>query len=178
MADLTEAISSLATITNTQPLTAEAALAWGRIADCYYAMGSYDAEKFADAISNYSAVVENPCALPDTRSEARFKIGDAMEKQAQQKTGAEQAELLKAAFSQYLSAFYQGLQDMNSPSPADRPSPFWIEESGMAAGKLAETLPDWPAALRIYSQLKTLLPVMANTCDRKIAKAIEHGASP
>jgi hypothetical protein len=47
----------------------------------------------------------------------------------------------------------------------------------MAAGRLAESLQDWQSALCIYSQLKALLPVMAPACDKKIAKAIENGAS-
>lgn len=167
-ADLHEAIRSLATITNNLPgVTSQAAQALGMIGNCYLNLGDY-----SNAIVTYRSVVEAPDALPEARSQARFGIGLAMEKQAGLKTGAEQTELLKAAFSKYVDAFYQSLND-----PV-KPSPFWIEKSGMAAGQLAESLQDWQSALCIYSQLKTLLPVMAPTCDRKIAKAINNGASP
>jgi len=171
VADLREAMGSLATITNQLPGTWQAAQASGRIGDCYLQLGANDPNQFTNAIAAYRAVLDNPAALSDAKGQARFGIGLAMEKQAGQKKGAEQTELLKAAFSQYLDALYQGLHDSGQPSP------FWIQKSALAAGQLAETLQEWQSALCIYYQLKTLLPVMAPKCDQKIAKAIENGAS-
>lgn len=171
VADLHEAMGSLATITNQLPGTWQAAQAAGRIGDCYLQLGANDPGQFTNAIAAFRAVLNNPAALSDAKSQARFEIGLAIEKQAGQKKGAEQTELLKAAFSQYLDALYQGLHDPG------RPSPFWTQKSAMAAGQLAETLQQWQSALCIYYQLKTLLPVMAPKCDQKIAKAIENGAS-
>jgi outer membrane protein assembly factor BamD (BamD/ComL family) len=171
IADLKEAIRSLTTITDTQPDTSEAALAWGEIGNCFFQWGASDAGQYTNALPAYRAVIENRAALSETRGEARFQIGDTLEKQAGQKTGAEQTELLKAALSQYLDAFYQSLHD------PDKPSPVWIEKSALAAGQLAESMQEWQPALCIYNELKTLLPVMAPQCDIKIAKAIEHGAS-
>jgi TolA-binding protein len=170
-ADLHEAMISLASITNYLPGTAQAALASGRIGDCCLQLGASDPGQFTNAIAAYRAILDNPAASSDAKGQARCGIGLAIEKQAGQKKGAEQTELLKAAFSQYLDAFYQGLHDPG------RPSPFWIEKSGQAAALLAETLQEWQSSLCINYELKTLLPVMAPTCDRKIAKAIEHGAS-
>jgi TolA-binding protein len=171
IADFAEAIRSLTTITNTQPVTPEGARAWARIGDCYFLMGAHDPEKFADAITNYRAAVDNPAVLSDDRSQARFGIGQSIEKQAGLKRDAEQIDLLKAALRQYVDAFFQSLHDPGKPSP------YWIEKSGLAAGQLAESLQDWQSALCIYSQLKTLLPVMAPQCDNKIENAIGNGAS-
>src|SRR5262249_43379406 len=83
-ADLREAIGSLATITNKLPGTSQAAQASGRIGDCYYDWGSWDASQYTNATNAYYAVLENTNALPEARSEARFQIACTIEKQAGQ----------------------------------------------------------------------------------------------
>lgn len=171
-ADLNEAIQSLATITDNGPHTWQAAQASGKIGDCYFQLGSRYPDHYFDASNAYRSVLENPAALSDAKNEARFALGMVAEKQAALKSGADQTALLKQAFSLYLDAFYQGLHDPTKPSP------FWTEKSGKAAGDLAESLQDWPAVKRIYEELKNLLPVLGPICDTKIEKAVEHGALP
>lgn len=169
-ADLSEAIRSLGTITNAQPNTWQAAQALGRIGDCYFDWGTRDPDQYTNAAAAYRAVFEAPYARRDAKDEARFKLGAVLEKQAAQKTGNDQTSLLKEALRQYVDAFYQGLHD-----PAGF-SPWWTEKSGMQAAELAESLQEWQSAFCLYDKLKTLLPVKAPDCDKKMDKAREHGA--
>lgn len=164
-ADLRYAIGSLGTITNQQPNTWQAAQALGRIGDCYFNLG-----QFTNAAAVYRAVAEAPYARGEAKDEARFKVGEVLEKQAAQKTGDEQIVLLKDALRQYVDAFYQGLHD-----PAGF-SPIWTKKSGKKAAELAESLQEWQSAYCLYDKLKTLLPVLAPDCDKKMDKAREHGA--
>jgi TolA-binding protein len=170
IADLNDAIQSLQTILQpaAQADTPEAALARGRIGDCYFALGATDPDQYTNAALYYRKVFESPGANSAARNEARFKLGATIEKQAALKTGAEQTALLKQALDQFVDVFYQGLND------PERPSPLWTKKSGMEAAQLAEALQKWPVAIKIYQQLKDLLPVLAPSCDRKIAKAREH----
>ncbi len=171
--DLNAAIGSLRTVVVTQSNTPAAALAWGRMADCYFNLGSSDPSQFTNAAAYYRKVFEAPFASGAARNEARFKLGDTLEKQAAQKTGAEQTAALNLALDQYVDAFYQGLHD------PEKPSPLWTKKSGLAAAQLAETLQKWQLEINLYKELKDLIPVLAPVCERKIAKVVgEHGAQP
>ena len=172
VADLKEAIRSLATITNTEPNTWQAAQALGKIGDCYFDWGTRDPGLYTNAFIVYSNLAEAPYARNDARQEARFQLGDVVEKQAAQKTGEAQTSLLKNALSLYVDAFYQGLHDSAGFSP------FWTKKSGRKAAELAESLQEWQSAFCLYDKLKTLLPVLAPDCDKKMDKAREHGAKP
>lgn len=170
-ADLTTAIESLKTVTNTVPGSWQAAQALGKIGDCYFELGARDPDQYAKASEAYRAVLKIPAALADAKYEARYNLGVVIERQAAQKSGDDKTALLKEALGQFCDAFYQSLHD-----PA-KPSPFWTERSGREAGQLAESLQEWQSAYCIYYQLKTLLPVLGPDCDRKMARAGEHGAT-
>ncbi len=171
-ANLNNAISSLQTIVDVESNTPAAALAMGRIADCYFEWGSVDPEKYSYAATNYQRVAEAPYASDAAKDQARFGRGAVLEKQAARKTGDEQTALLKQALAQYVDAFYQGLHE------TEKPSPLWTKKAGLKAGELAESLQEWQSAYCVYKQLKDLLPVMAATCDKKMEKASSHGATP
>jgi TolA-binding protein len=167
-ADLTEAIRSLTTIVQNRSNSVEAAQALGRIGDCYFNMAAKDPNLYANAITNYTRVINAPAAGSVARNEARFQLANILEKQAALKTGEEQTALLIRALSQYADAFYQSVRD------PDGPSLFWTKKSGLAAGQLAESLGRWDDAKELYQELKQLLPVLAPMCDKKISKASEH----
>lgn len=171
-ADLNEAIQSLKTILQSQPGTWEAAQAWGKIGDCYFNLGATDPGQFTNAEYAYGMVADAAAARSSARNEARFNLAMTTEKQAALKTGDEQTALLKRALDQYVDAFYKGLNDPEGASP------FWAKKAGLQAAQLAESLQQWQVALKLYERLKELLPVLAPTCEKKIAKAIEHGAQP
>jgi TolA-binding protein len=167
-AELQYAINSLQTIVQARSNRWEAAQAWGRIGDCYFNMGAKEPNQYANAISNYTRVINAPAAISEARNQARFKLAATIEKQAALKSGYEQTTLLRQALSQYSDAFYQNLHDPEGPST------FWVKKSGLAAGQVAESLQRWDDAKNIYDNLKKLLPVLAPTCDKKISKANEH----
>src|SRR6185437_586506 len=171
-ADLNEAIGVLKTIPQKEPGTWQAAQAWGRIGDCYFALGAKDPVQYTNAANAYLTVIDSPAAMPDARSEARFKLGTTMENQAALKTGDEQTELLKQALDQYVDTFFKGLND------SSRPSPLWTKKSGMAAAQLAESLQKWQVAYNLYKQLKELLPVQATICQKKMDKLLPHVKNP
>lgn len=162
--DLNDAIRTLQTIPQAQSNTWEAAQAWGRIADCYYNLGATDPNQFTNAARYYRKVFESPHALKTAVDEARFKLGDTIEKEAAQQTGTNQTALLKMALNQYVNAFYEGLHD------TEQPSPFWTKKSGLAAAQLAESLQEWQSAYDVYKQLEQLLPVLAPSCERRMAR--------
>jgi hypothetical protein len=171
--DLNDAIQSLRTVVLTQSNTPAAALAWGRMGDCFFALGSSDPNQYTNAAAYYRKVFEAPFASGDARNEARFKLGATLEKQAALKTGTEQTEALNKALDQYVDAFYQGL------NASEKPSPLWTKKSGLAAAQLAETLQKWQLEINLYKELKNLIPVLAPVCEKKIAKVVgEHGGQP
>lgn len=167
-ADLNYAIGSLQLIIQTQSNSWQAAQAWGMVGNCYFDLGAKDPNQYSNAANAYRKVIDAPAATGAARYEARFKLGATIEKQAALAAGEDQIAQLKLALTQYVDAFYQGLHD------ADKPSPFWTKKSGMAAGQLAEELQQWQVAIEIYQQLKVLVPVLAQSCDKKIVKAREH----
>jgi TolA-binding protein len=168
---LDAAIQSLKTIPQTQSNSWAAAQAWGKIGDCHFDWGSIDSSHYADAAAAYRTVVDYPQATSAAKNEARFMLGEVLKKQAELKTGDEQTALLKQALDQYVDAFYQGWRD------PEKPAPLWTKKAGLAAAQLAESLQQWQSVYCVYAQLKTLLPVMAPVCDKKMDKAMDHGAN-
>jgi tetratricopeptide (TPR) repeat protein len=171
-ADLNDAIQSLKTIPQAQGDTAEAAQAWGRIGDCYFALGAKDPSQYTNAVAAYQKVIDSTAASSAARSEARFKLGTTIENEAALKTGGEQTALLKKALDQFVDTFYQGLHDPGGPSP------LWTKKSGMEAGQLAESLQRWDLAYKIYDELKELLPVLAPACQKKMDKLLPLVKNP
>ena len=166
--DLGQAIGSLQIAVQSSSNSWEAAQAWGRIGDCYFELAAKDPSNLTNATNAYINVIEAPAARRGAKDEARFKLAATIEKQATLKTGDEQNSLLKEAWRQYVTVFDNA---QNDPEGA---SALWVKKSGMEAGRLAESLQEWKAAIRIYGQLKDLLPGMASIFDKKIAKASEH----
>ena len=160
------------TIPQSQSNSLAAAQAWGKIGDCYVAWGAIEPDQYTNAAPYYRKVLGARGASGAAKSEARFNLGAVLEKQAALKSGDEQTDLLKQAWNAYVDAFYQDLRD------PDKASPLWTKKAAMQAGQLAETLQEWQSAYCMYSQVKTLLPVMTPVCEKKMQKAFEHGASP
>jgi tetratricopeptide (TPR) repeat protein len=174
VADLIEAIKSLRIILQSQGTNQTAALAWGKIGDCYYEWGGLSAEtsdQYTNAAAEYRKVFEVVASTSAARSQARFKLGAVIEKQAALKSGDEQAALFRQALEEYVNVFFG--KDLRGE---EKPDPFWTKKAGMEAGRLAESLQDWQSAYCIYKKLKDLLPALAATCEKKMEKAVEHGA--
>jgi len=174
-ADLISAINSLQLVVQNSSNSWQAAQAWGRIGDCYFQLGTKDPSNLTNAVNAYRNVIDSPASRSTAIYEARFNLAKTMERQAAQKIGDDQTDLLKQALHQYvtvltenITAFEEGRLDPESSSA------LWARKSGTEAGRLAESLQQWKDALNIYTQLKQLLPGMAPIFEKKIAKVNEH----
>jgi TolA-binding protein len=166
--DLNSAIGSLQLVVQSSSNSWQAAQAWGKIGDCYFELGTKDPAKLNDATNAYLNVINAPAARGAAKNEARFNLAATIERQAALKTGDEQSDLLKEAMRQYVTVFNEAQVD------PDGPSALWVKKSGVEAGRLAESLQEWKVAIKIYTELKGLLPGIAPMFDKKIAKASEH----
>jgi len=168
-ANLEEAIRVFNKVLEINPTNAAAARAWGEIGNCYLQLAARDPNQYTNAAAAYHRVVESPGADVAARSQALVGLGVVAEKLAERATGAEQAALLKTALDRYLDVFYE--THLRASEQADL---FWLKRAGLDAARLAETLQDWPHALRIYERLQTLLPPLKPSLNRKIEKVRER----
>jgi len=54
---------------------------------------------------------------------------------------------------------------------------FWVKKAGLQAASVAETLGEWPQAVKIYRRLEELLPPLRDSLEKKIANAQADVAS-
>jgi TolA-binding protein len=167
LADYEQAIRVYTTICETYSTNRLAALAWGQKANCrlQWAQISQD---YGPAILDFQEVLKHPGADATARGIAKVGLAVVLEKQAQQKSGAEQTALLRQALDNYTDVFHGViLRD------GERPSLFWIKKAGLKAADLAEALKEWSIALNICKQLEELLPQLRASLDKRITNAQE-----
>lgn len=150
------------------PTNPVAVLALGEKASCLL-QWARTAPQFDAAALEFNKVLTNRLADATVRGIARVGLGVLLEKQAQQKTGADQQNFLRRAQDSYLDAFYYE-KDLRE---GERPDPFWVQKAGLEAARMAETLQDWPQAIKIYERLLQLLPPVRPALEKKLAKAQE-----
>ncbi|HTV75428.1 MAG TPA: hypothetical protein VMD57_00400, partial [Candidatus Baltobacteraceae bacterium] len=134
------------------------------IGKCDLQLGNYDA-----ATNAYAQVFNSPNAGISARSEAQIGFGIALEKMAAQATGTNQAALLQFALQNYSDVLYG-----NNLRNGEQADSFWMEKAGLQAAGLAETLGEWPLAVKIYQRLEGLLPQLKDPLEKKIAAAQTH----
>jgi len=181
-ADLNEAIGVFKTILQSGT-NHDTAPALGRIGECYLQMAAADPAKYDDAIGYYQQVLASPPADLAARSLAKFDLGVVAEKQAEQKTGADQTALLRQALDDYLDVFYD--QDLRESKK--NTALYWTERAGWEAGRMierlaqadfeagraAEALREWNQAAEVYEKLGQWFPPLRMTADAKIGKLRE-----
>lgn len=168
-ANLEQAIRIFRKVHELNPTNAVAARAWGEIGNCHLQLAAQDAQSYAEAAKAYQAALELPAADIATRSQARVGLGAVYEKLAERQTGDERAARLRQALDAYLDVFYE--KDLR---PGERSVPHWVQRAGLDAARVAETLQDWPHAIRIYERLQALLPPLKPSLDKRIARAAEQ----
>jgi hypothetical protein len=89
---------------------------------------------------------------------------------ADNRTPAERAELLKAAFEHYFRILIG--HNLESTEKSD---PVWVEKAGFAAARLKEAQGEWQIALNIYQRLWEIdgLSALRPRLQDKIGKARE-----
>jgi TolA-binding protein len=140
------------------------ALAWGEIGDCDLQLAAYDA-----ATNAYTQVIASPFANISARSQAQIGLGIALEKKAAQVEGSDQKALLELAKNNYVDVLFT--KNLRDDETADL---FWVKKAGLQAATAAETLGEWEQAADIYTELKTWLPQLSDSLDKKIAEANTH----
>ncbi len=167
LADYEEAIRVFSKICESFPTNQLAARAWGEKANCLlqWARSSRDFEPAAKA---FQEVLAAAGADVTARSMAKVGLAVVLEKQAQQKTGAEQSALLESALDHYVDVFY-GKTVLRGDD--DQPDLFWTKKAGLEAGRLAEALQRWSQALSVYQRLTNLLPSVSATLESRIQNA-------
>jgi TolA-binding protein len=166
-ADYEEAIKVFRTLCESSHTNAEVDLAWGRLASCYYQWAQIPGEKdsLTNAMDAFKKVIGSPRANQTARSIAKVGLGLVFEAQADGKTGEQQTTLFKQALTSYVEVFYD---------ESGKPDIYWIKESGLNAGRMAEKLGMWPQAIHVYERLKEMLPPLSAFFDTRIRKAQEH----
>lgn len=169
VADYEQAIGVFNTIAESFATNEIAVLAIGQKASCLLQWANAS-QQYEPALKEFQKLTNSPLANVTVRSIARVGMGTVLEKQAQQKPGAERAALLAAALNCYLDVFFFEKEVREG----ERPDPFWVKRAGWEAARLAEQTQNWNQALRVYERLRDLLPALRGSLDRKIAKASEQ----
>jgi TolA-binding protein len=166
-----EAIRVFQHICENYPTNKYVVLAWGQKANCYlqWAQISRQLEGDTNVMFGFTQVLQSPVADVSARSIASIGMAVFLEKQAQQKSGAEQTALLERAFNHYLDVF-----DGTILRAEEKPDVFWVKKAGLEAGRLAEVLQKWLPAKRIYERLRDVLPVYRARLDKNILRVQEH----
>lgn len=167
--DYREAVNAFNKIYVTFPTNPIAVLALGEKASCLL-QWAQTLPQYEAAAQEFQKVLTNQLASPTARAISRVGLAVVQEKQAQQKTGDERTNLLKAAQTNYLDVFYFS-KDLK---PEEKPDLFWVKKAGLEAARLMESLGDWSQALGIYERLGSLVPALRPTLEKKAGRAKEN----
>jgi TolA-binding protein len=168
-ADYEQAIGVFNKITESYPTNELAVLATGEKANCLLQWAKAT-QQYEPALAEFAKITNSPLANATVRSIARVGMGVVLEKQAEQKTGAEQSNLLRSALDLYLDVLYFD-KDLRE---GEKPDPFWVKKAGLEAARLTESRQEWTQSIKIYERLRELMPALGPTLDKKAAKAAEQ----
>ena len=164
-----EAINAYSRIVQKYPTNALVPRALGNIGKCHFQLAVQEPKRYDSALESFRKVLEHPAAEVETRSQAEVGIGMVFEKQAQLKTGPEQAPFLKQALDHYLNVFYG--KNLKGNENAD---PFWRKEAGLYAAALAETQQQWSQAAKLYRDLIKEFPPLKVSLEKRLKAAADH----
>jgi hypothetical protein len=156
-----------------QPITDEfrsnriAALAWGRMGDCYRLLAAGDPAKFQKAIDAYQRVMNSPLAGISARSMAECGLAMTLESMARSRPKGTQLDGKLEALGHYLNVAEGKNRRDNETTDA-----YWVKEAGKAAGLLDEDLGEWDKAAALYDYLAEDLPSWKSYWDKKRIEAV------
>jgi len=163
------AIIAFGKIPQNYPTNRLVPLAWGKIGDCYFQLAAQDTNQYRNASQFYNRVLDSKQATWASRCQAEIGLGLIDEKLAQLRPGPEQAALLTSAQDHYANVLYE-----KTRRPSEPRDPFWLEEAGLKAARLAELGHRWQEAASLYSRLKELLPALGPMLDAKRDAALQQ----
>jgi TolA-binding protein len=162
-----DALNAFDEICRLYPSNKLAVLALGAKANCRLQWAQSSTNSFADlnsASNAFQEVIDSPLADFTAWSIAKFGQTVVFEKQAEQKSGAEQVALYQAALTNCIEIFYHEKKATD---------PFWVQKAGLKAAALAERLQQWPQAINVYRNLQEWLPPLRNRFELRIRQAQE-----
>lgn len=137
-------------------------LARGRRGDCEFTLAHEDKARFADALSDYRAVLDSPSADRDLKWQAEFKIGRCFEKQG--KTAE--------ALDRYLAVVYAFLGERQRGQHGD---PLWFTRAAFNAAEIQEKSGDWRKAVQVYQRVvEAGVPAAQEALQRLQRIRLEH----
>jgi outer membrane protein assembly factor BamD (BamD/ComL family) len=157
-----EAINAFSKVTERFPTNEFAPLAWGRIGECHFQLASADPKRYDSALNALRHVLESP-AEASVRSQAEWKLGVVVERQAQLKPPPERAALEDLALDHYLRVVYG-----KNLRAGEQPDPYWVKRAGLSAAELAETRKKWDVALGLIRRLMTDIPTLRPRLEKKL----------
>ena len=160
-----EAIVIFNEIADGYPTNRIAPLARGRLGDCYHRLGVSEPAQYQFAINAYEKVITNDLADISARSAAAFGVARTLEDMARL-PAADQGPLLRQALDRYLDIVYYEKHLRENEQPAWE----WIEQAGLAAGRLLESSGDWNGAFHLYQTLAEKLPSQRAALEAKAAR--------
>jgi TolA-binding protein len=172
LANYEEAVRIFNKIPQLYPTNALVPLALGRVGDCCLQLAAGDPKLYAAATNAYAQAIASPRAEVAARSQAEIGLGAVQEKLAATLPDADQPAALKLALDHYLNvALGTNLRE------GEHADPFWASKAGLEAARVAETLGEWPQAIKLYQELENRLPVLRDSLEKKIARAKLHPAA-
>jgi TolA-binding protein len=152
------------------PGSQQAALAWGQIGDCYYQLAGQAPQYYTNAADAYGQVMASDSAGVAERSMAQVGLGMVYEKRAALDP-ANQAAFLQSALNNYLDVFFgKNLRDSETAVP------FWVQQAGLHALPLMETLGVGDLN-KFIDRMETVLPQEKDSLEKKRSELI-HPKSP
>lgn len=143
-------------------------LAWGQMGAYYAQLAglTHDPKDNERALNAYAtAASTNSTADPACRAMAETGLARVIEKQAEEASGTDRANLLKDALRHYVY-----VAEGKNLRPTEQADPFWVKEAAVAAARLAEELQQWEVADTWYQRLLTLSPPLRKTWELKLQR--------
>ncbi|MEI6807225.1 MAG: tetratricopeptide repeat protein [bacterium] len=136
-------------------------MAWFRKADCEFALGTGDTNRYESAIASYKLVAEKSLAPPDLKLQAQYKIGACLQKMQRYEEAMEQ--LYSKVMIPYLDDPRQILREY----PACQ---VWFTRAAFDIVERRETQKKWQDAIRILKRIVDAGVPAADEAKKRIDK--------
>ena len=137
--------------------------AWGRKADCQFALGVRDERRYREAVASYKTLLGLLTDNSELRYQTLFKLGKSWER----------LEDMDEAFRHYTRVLYDFLAGTEAHRPDES---IWFTRAAFSAAKIQEERRHWEEAINIYKRVtESGLPSSVEAA-RKIEKIKEEHA--